>query len=101
MLRLLSWLILVPLCAVTLYLAVANRHLVVFSLDPFDPANPAIAFELPLFTVVLAAVFLGMMIGALAMLAGRWRRNRQKAAAAKTAGAGKKSPTSVVPVKIA
>lgn len=101
MVRLLSWFILVPLFAATLYLAVANRHMVVFSLDAFEPDTPALALELPLFAVVLASVFLGILIGALAATAGRWRKNRQKAPASGQGGAAKKSATAVVPVKMA
>lgn len=97
--RILSWLLLLPLCLVTLYLAVANRHSVLFSLDAFEPENPAIALEMPLFLVVLAAIFLGMLIGGAAVLTGRWRKDRARKAksGAKTATGGS---TAVVPSKM-
>ncbi|MEQ9142969.1 MAG: LapA family protein [Parvibaculaceae bacterium] len=79
--RLLSWITLPPLTLATLYLAVANRHRVLFSLDPFSPDNPALALEVPLFAVVLFAVLLGILIGGAAAWTrqGRWRKEaRQK-----------------------
>jgi uncharacterized integral membrane protein len=96
----LSWLLLLPLCLVTLYLAVANRHSVLFSLDAFEPENPAIALEMPLFLVVLAAIFLGMLIGGAAVLTGRWRKDRARKAksSAKTPAAG--GSTAIVPSKM-
>ena len=96
--KLISWILLPPLVALTIYLAVANRHMVLFSLDPFDPAQPALAIEAPLFLIVLAAVFLGMVLGGLAAWRGQrgWRRSaREKEAALRrvTQSSGASVPT--------
>ena len=74
--RLSTVLIFVPLALLGVIVAVANRHGVTFSLDPFAAGEPAIAFTLPLFIVVLGAVAFGFGVGALAVWAaqGRWRR---------------------------
>ena len=61
--KIISWLTLPPLTLATLYLAVANRHRVLFSLDPFNADDPALALDVPLFVVVLFAMFLGILIG--------------------------------------
>jgi uncharacterized integral membrane protein len=57
--------------------AVANRGLVTLSLDPFSNTAPALALDLPLFMVVLAALFIGVLIGGAATSASRSKRNRK------------------------
>lgn len=74
--KLLTRIVLPPLALVTVFLAVANRHRVLFSFDPFDTEQPALALEVPLFAIVLAAVFIGMMIGGAAVWARQSRRRK-------------------------
>ncbi|HBM89714.1 MAG TPA: DUF1049 domain-containing protein, partial [Rhodobiaceae bacterium] len=50
--RILRWLLLIPIAGISLYLALANRHDVLFSLDPFTPETPALALQLPLILVI-------------------------------------------------
>ncbi len=76
--KIISWLTLPPLTLATLYLAIANRHQVLFSLDPFNAQDPALALEMPLFVVVLFAVFIGILIGGASSWA-RAGRGRAKA----------------------
>ena len=38
--RILRWLVFIPVVGVALYLSLANRHSVLFSLDPFTPETP-------------------------------------------------------------
>ena len=61
---------------VLIYVAVANRHLVVFSLDPLGGEEPFFATEIPLFVLLFAAVFLGLVIGGTAswLNQGKWRK---------------------------
>lgn len=59
-------LLLVPLAIGVVLFAVANRKPVVLSLDPLTRDAPQIAYEVPLFVVVLAALALGVMIGGVA-----------------------------------
>jgi uncharacterized integral membrane protein len=56
--------------------AVANRHMVTVSLDPFNSHDPALSFELPLFVVIVAVAILGVVAGGSATWFGqrRWRR---------------------------
>lgn len=61
--RLILVLILVPLAVILIALAVANRAPVLFTLDPFNPGNPALSLQLPLFVYLLLAVMLGVVIG--------------------------------------
>ena len=57
--------ILVPVAVVLIALAVANRGLASFTVDPFHPGNPALTVQMPLFVYLFAALALGMVIGAL------------------------------------
>lgn len=74
--RLLLVLVLVPLAVVIVALAVANRGVVPFTLDPFNPGNPILTVNWPLFVYLFAALALGMVIGSLAtwLRQGRYRR---------------------------
>jgi hypothetical protein len=59
-------LVLVPIAVVLIALAVANRGMTPFTLDPFNPGNPALTREMPLFVLLFAALGLGMIIGSVA-----------------------------------
>jgi uncharacterized integral membrane protein len=56
--------------------AIANRHLVTVSIDPFNSDDPALGFTLPLFVVIIAVAILGVIVGGSATWFGqrRWRR---------------------------
>ena len=43
--------IFVPLAIILIALAVANRAPVAFTIDPFNPGNPALTLQLPLFVL--------------------------------------------------
>jgi uncharacterized integral membrane protein len=58
--------VLVPIGILIILFAVANRRMVQISLDPISRDAPQIAYELPLFLVVLAALALGVLIGGFA-----------------------------------
>ncbi len=83
--RLVAAIILVPVAIVLIALAVSNRTPASFTVDPFNPGNPALTMELPLFVWLFAALALGMIIGSAAtwLKQGRYRRaardNRRKA----------------------
>lgn len=55
--------VLLPVAAVLIALAVANRGPVAFTLDPLTPGNPALTFTLPLFAWLFAAVMAGALVG--------------------------------------
>src|SRR5690606_23441850 len=72
----------VPLAIVLIALAVANRGPVAFTVDPFNPGNPALTYTLPFFVFLFAALAFGMIIGSLAtwFRQGRYRKlARQRA----------------------
>jgi|SRR6185312_2454070 len=70
--------------------AVANRHFVTVSFDPFNSAHPSVAVSMPLFALIIAVAILGVVAGGCVTWFGqrRWRRAaRQHEAAARTARA--------------
>jgi len=46
--------VVVPLGVIFIVFAVANRHLVTVSFDPFNSSDPSVAIRLPLFIVIIA-----------------------------------------------
>ena len=68
--------VLIPLGLVFLVFAVANRHFVTVSFDPFNSTDPSIAVTLPLFVVIIAVAILGVVAGGSAtwFRQRRWRR---------------------------
>ncbi|WP_265515958.1 LapA family protein [Nitratireductor luteus] len=74
--RIVTVIVLVPLAIIIVTLAVANRALVPFTLDPFNPGNPALTAQMPLFVFLFAAMVIGMVIGSVAtwFRQGRYRR---------------------------
>lgn len=74
--RVLRWIILVPVALILIAISVANRSAITFSLDPFNPGDPAVAVEAPLFWFLFAALALGILAGGLAAWFGqaKWRR---------------------------
>lgn len=73
--KLLTAIIVVPLAAVIIAFAVANRQTVTVSFDPFSATSPAYAATLPLFAVIFAVLILGVIIGGIAAWIGqhKWR----------------------------
>jgi uncharacterized integral membrane protein len=74
--KFLSAVILIPLGLIFIVFAVANRHFVTVSFDPFDSTNPAIQFSLPLFVLIIAVAIVGVVAGGCATWFGQrhWRR---------------------------
>jgi uncharacterized integral membrane protein len=65
-------LLLIPLGLIFVVFAVANRHLVTVSLDPFNSIDPSVGFRLPLFVVIIVVAIAGVMAGGSAT----WFRQR-------------------------
>jgi len=74
--KLLNAVVLIPLGVIFIVFAVANRHEVRVSFDPFNSSDPALSIELPLFAVIIAVAILGVVAGGCATWFGqrRWRR---------------------------
>ena len=65
-------LIVIPLGLLFVVFAVANRHLVTVSFDPFNSRDPSVGVTLPLFVVIIVVAILGVVAGGTAT----WFRQR-------------------------
>ena len=70
--KFLTALIVIPLGLIFIVFAVANRHLVRVSFDPFNSIDPSVAVSLPLFVVIIAVAIAGVAAGGSAT----WFRQR-------------------------
>jgi uncharacterized integral membrane protein len=59
-------LIVVPIAVILIALAVANRDLVPFTMDPFNPGNPALTIQMPFFIYLFLTLIIGVVIGSFA-----------------------------------
>jgi uncharacterized integral membrane protein len=64
--------VLIPLGLIFVAFAVANRHFVTVSFDPFNSTDPSIAVSLPLFVVIIVVAIVGVLAGGTAT----WFRHR-------------------------
>ncbi|MGQ0681179.1 LapA family protein [Bradyrhizobium sp.] len=78
--KFLTALVVIPLGVFFVIFAVANRHLVTVSFDPFNSVTPTVAVTLPLFVVIIAFTMLGVLAGGMAtwFRQGRWRRSARQ-----------------------
>jgi uncharacterized integral membrane protein len=69
-------LVLIPLGLIFIVFAVANRHPVTVSFDPFNSSDPSVAVTLPLFVVIILVAIAGVAAGGAAtwFRQHRWRR---------------------------
>jgi uncharacterized integral membrane protein len=67
-----SALVVIPLGILFIVFAVANRHFVTVSFDPFNSTNPSVAVTMPLFVVIIVVAILGVAAGGVAS----WFRQR-------------------------
>ena len=94
-------LVLIPLGLIFVVFAVANRHLVTVSFDPFNSADLSVAITLPLFVVIIAVAILGVLAGGSAtwLRQRHWRRAaRQHEADALVARAQTGRPAALRPL---
>ena len=70
--KFLTGVVLIPLGLVFVVFAVANRHWVTVSFDPFNSSDPSVAVTLPLFVVIIAVAIAGVVAGGSAT----WFRQR-------------------------
>jgi uncharacterized integral membrane protein len=71
-----SYLFAILLFLIFAIFAVANRHFVTVSFDPFNSADPSIAVSMRLFVLIIVVAILGVIAGGCATWFGqrRWRR---------------------------
>ena len=74
--KFLSALVVIPLGLVLMVFAVANRHFVTVSFDPFVSNDPSFSVTLPLFLLLIVVAALGVLAGGCAVWFGQrhWRR---------------------------
>lgn len=74
--KIVNALVILPLAIILVVFAVANRHLVTLSFDPFDSSDPSMSVTLPLFVVIIAVAILGVIAGGVATWFSqrRWRK---------------------------
>ncbi|MDB5584646.1 MAG: hypothetical protein JWR80_9822 [Bradyrhizobium sp.] len=75
-----SALLLIPLGLVLTVFAVANRHLVTVSFDPFNASDPTVAVRMPLFVLIIVVAILGVAAGGSAtwFRQRHWRRSARR-----------------------
>jgi uncharacterized integral membrane protein len=66
--RIVGWFVLVPLCAVLIVFALANRQLVVLNFNPLAPSEAATSAgaAVPLFLVIFGVLLVGVLLGGVA-----------------------------------
>lgn len=81
--RLLGWIAGLPVALVIIAISVANRGTVTFSLDPFSQSDPYLSVDAPLYVLLLAAGFVGLLFGGVTswISQGKWRRAAREARA--------------------
>jgi uncharacterized integral membrane protein len=77
--KFLTALVLIPLGLIFIIFAVANRHVVNVSFDPFNNDIQE-GIRLPLFVVIISVAILGVLAGGIATWLGqhRWRRSSRR-----------------------
>lgn len=78
--RVLKWVILLPILAAILALAVANGQTVTVYLNPFDGADPVLRFELPLYQLAFVLFVFGALVGGLVAWSSQLRQRRRERA---------------------
>lgn len=80
--RIVLLLVAFPAAALLITLAIANRHAVRLVLDPFRPEAPVVSMLLPFYAYLFGTLFIGILLGGMAvwMGQGRWRRTARNRA---------------------
>jgi predicted ribosomally synthesized peptide with SipW-like signal peptide len=77
---LITWLIVIPLAVIFVVFAVANRHFVTVSFDPFNSSAPSVSVSVPLFVLIIVVAILGVIAGGSAAWFSQrhWRRSARR-----------------------
>jgi uncharacterized integral membrane protein len=78
--KIVTALILVPLAAIIVAFAVANRQIVTVSFDPTSSTTPAYSAPMPLFVLIFIVLILGVIVGGIAAWVRQspWRRTARR-----------------------
>jgi len=81
--KLVTLLLLAAIAVALVAFAVANRQAVNIALDPFNQADPALVFSLPVYLLAFGALIGGVVVGGCAawLGQGRWRARARRAEA--------------------
>jgi len=101
--RIISWIIGAPVAVALVSFAVANRHWTDVSFDPINKADPWLAISMPVYLLLFAGVFIGMIVGGVVvwLRQGKWRKAARLAHTAKPDVPAERKPsdaTGLVPV---
>lgn len=72
----LKLLVLIPVAAVIILLALANRGPVTLSVDPFVSGLPLYSVTVPLYVAILSAMMAGVIVGGIAAWFGQGKHRR-------------------------
>ncbi len=75
--KLLSWIFWVPVGVILIIIAISNRQIVTFSIDPLSGIDPFFILSLPLYLLLFAAILFGILFGGIAawLAQGKWRKS--------------------------
>jgi len=75
--KLFSWIFWVPVGVILITIAISNRQIVTFSIDPVSQIDPFFTIRLPLYLLLFAAILFGIIFGGIAawLAQGKWRKN--------------------------
>jgi len=77
--RIVGWLVLVPLSAVLIVFALANRQTITVNFDPLGTRTPLVPpLDLPLFVVIYVMLIVGVLLGGTAVWLTQGRNRREK-----------------------
>jgi uncharacterized integral membrane protein len=81
--RLVTALVLILVAVGLIAFAVANRQVIIVSLDPFDQASPALVLSQPMYRLAFAFLIGGVVLGGCAawLRQGKWRARARRAEA--------------------
>jgi uncharacterized integral membrane protein len=65
--RLTTWILATPVALLAIWIALANRRPVLFSLDPFSQSTPSLTVQMPLYLLLFVAVLAGVLLGGFAI----------------------------------
>ena len=66
-----------PVGVILITIAISNRQIVTFSIDPVSTIDPFFSLSLPLYMLLFAAVLFGIIFGGIAawLNQGKWRKS--------------------------
>jgi uncharacterized membrane protein YciS (DUF1049 family) len=75
------WVVGLPIAAVVIAFAIANRQRTIVSFDPFNRDNPLMSVEMPLWALFFLGLIVGVFTGWIAcwVAQGKWRRSAKEA----------------------